>query len=75
MHSHSFFIIMGRIKSTFVKSSATKIYKKGQEEFTDSFEKNKEIVPKYATIPSKKMRNTIVGYITRLAKKEQGEEE
>ena len=60
---------MGRVKSTFVKASATKIYEKGSEEFTDNFEKNKGIVEKYAIIPSKKLRNTTVGYITRLVKK------
>lgn len=59
---------MGRIKSTFVKSSATKIYNKGSEEFTDNFDKNKELIQKYAIIPSKKLRNSVVGYITRLVK-------
>ncbi len=65
---------MGRIKSTFVKTSAAKIYKKGAEEFTDSFENNKKIVDKYAAIPSKKLRNTVVGYITRLSKKDKMEQ-
>lgn len=60
---------MGRIKSTFVKASAHKIYNKGGDEFSENFENNKEVVKKHADIPSKKMRNTIVGYITRLAKK------
>ncbi len=64
---------MGRIKSTFVKSSAVKIHSKGKEEFTTDFDKNKEIVSKYAMIPSKKLRNTIVGYITRIVKKAQVE--
>lgn len=59
---------MGRIKSTFVKSSANKIYTKGSDEFTENFDQNKELVQKYATIPSKKLRNSIVGYITRLVK-------
>lgn len=64
---------MGRIKSTFVKSSAKKIYAKGGEEFTSDFDKNKSIVDKYAKIPSKKLKNTVVGFITRL--KRQGAEE
>jgi len=59
---------MGRIKSTFVKSSAQKIYNKGAEEFTEDFEANKSIIEKYAVVPSKKLRNTISGYITRLKK-------
>lgn len=60
---------MGRIKTRFVKASGDKIFKKGAEEFTESFDENKEIVKKYAEIPSKRMRNTVVGHITRLAKK------
>ncbi len=60
---------MGRIKSTFVKRSANEIYSRGQEEFTLSFDENKKIVEKHAKVPSKKLRNTIVGQITRLVKK------
>ena len=62
---------MGRIKSTFVKSSGQKIYQKAGAEFTENFENNKEIIKKYADIPSKRLRNSIVGYITRLVKKEE----
>ena len=60
---------MGRIKTRYVKANGKKIYEKGKEEFTESFDKNKVIVEKFAKIPSKRMRNTIVGYITRLAKR------
>ena len=65
---------MGRIKSTFVKTSAKKIYAKGKEEFTADFNANKAIAEKHATVPSKKLRNTIVGYITRLSKRDALEE-
>ena len=64
---------MGRIKTRYVKANGEKIYEKGKEEFTESFDKNKEIVVKFAKIPSKRMRNTIVGYITRLAKRSEEE--
>lgn len=59
---------MGRIKTRFVKASGDKIFAKGAEEFTESFEGNKEIAKKYAEIPSKRMRNQVVGHIVRLAK-------
>ena len=62
---------MGRIKSTFVKSSGKKIYKMGNTEFTENFDKNKGIIDKYAKIPSKRLKNSIVGFITRLAKNEE----
>lgn len=65
---------MGRVKSTFVKTSAKKIYKKGESEFTTDFDKNKTIVDKYAVIPSKRLKNTILGYITRLKKTSEVEE-
>ncbi|MFW5704544.1 MAG: 30S ribosomal protein S17e [Nanoarchaeota archaeon] len=66
---------MGRVRSTYVKTSADKIYEVGKEDFTDNFDKNKDLVKKYATIPSKKMRNTIVGRVTTLKKRElRGEE-
>ena len=64
---------MGRVKSTFVKSSAEKIYIKGKSEFTTDFGKNKEIVKKYANIPSKRMKNSIVGFIVRLKSRESEE--
>ena len=64
---------MGRIKTKFVKSSGAKIFEKGSEEFTTNFDENKSIVEKYAKIPSKKLRNVIVGYVTRL-KKQGGDE-
>ncbi len=67
---------MGRIKSRFVKSSGDKIFEAGKDEFTGEFDKkNKEFVAKHAKVPSKKLRNTILGHIIRLAKKAKLEEE
>ncbi len=66
---------MGRIKSRFVKSSGDKIFEAGKDEFTGDFNKDKAFVPKHAQIPSKRLRNTILGHITRLAKKKAREEE
>jgi len=61
---------MGRIKTIMVKSIGEKLYREHKEEFTTDFEKNKEIVKKYVDIPSKKLRNIVAGYITRLKKSE-----
>jgi len=66
-----FIIRMGRIKSTFVKSSGKKIYEMGKAEFSENFDNNKGIVDKYAKIPSKRLKNSVVGFITRLVKKEE----
>ncbi|MFP4401988.1 MAG: 30S ribosomal protein S17e [Candidatus Nanoarchaeia archaeon] len=59
---------MGRIKTRYIKVVSQKIYEMGGDQFTESFEENKQKVAQFATIPSKKMRNSIVGYITRLVK-------
>ena len=59
---------MGRIKNNYVKNNGKKIFDQGQNEFTEKFEENKEIVQKFAQIPSKKLRNIITGYVTRLKK-------
>lgn len=66
---------MGRIKSRFVKSSGDKIFEAGKDEFTGDFNKDKAFVAKYAKVPSKKLRNTILGHITRLVKKAKLEED
>jgi small subunit ribosomal protein S17e len=60
---------MGRIKTMLVKRVTNDLMRAHQEKFTTDFEKNKSIVEKYADVPSKKIRNIIAGYATRLKKK------
>ena len=59
---------MGRIKTMLVKSIAKKLIKVHAQEFTSEFNKNKELVQKYTTVSSHKMRNIIAGYTARLMK-------
>ena len=40
-----------------------------RDKFTDSFEKNTEILDKLIIAESKKLKNIIAGYITRLKKR------
>jgi len=61
---------MGRIKSKLVKRTAKTLLKK-EEKFTDKFEENKKILK--TPMPSKKIRNQVVGYITRLKTRENSE--
>ncbi|MCC5994305.1 MAG: 30S ribosomal protein S17e [Candidatus Aenigmarchaeota archaeon] len=61
---------MGRVKTRMVKIIGEKLYREHKDEFTTDFEKNKEIVKKYVDIPSKKLRNVVAGYVTRLKKRE-----
>ena len=59
---------MGRIKTLLVKRIANKLIKEHPEEFTPEFDKNKELVERYTTVTSTKIRNTIAGYTARLIK-------
>ena len=59
---------MGRIKTTAIKSKGQKLFAKNKDQFTNDFQKNKELVKKLTHIPSKKIRNILAGYVTRLKK-------
>ncbi len=54
---------MGRIKSTLVKRTAHELVKR-MDNFDDKFDNNKKILG--STMPSKKVRNKIAGYIVRI---------
>ncbi len=60
---------MGRIKTMLIKRSANKILKEYRENFSQDFEYNKNQVVKFAEIRSKKIKNVLAGYITRLVKR------
>ncbi len=61
---------MGRIKSKLVKRTANALLKR-KNQFTGDFEENKKVLK--VKMPSKKIRNQIAGYITRLKTKENSE--
>jgi small subunit ribosomal protein S17e len=61
---------MGRIKTTFIKRKTKELLKLHGEHFTTDFDKNKEITNSSTKVNSKKLRNIISGYMTRLKKKE-----
>lgn len=60
---------MGRIKTTLLKRIGIKLYSENKDKFKENFKDNKKIVDDLMEIPSKKLRNIIAGYVTRLAKK------
>jgi small subunit ribosomal protein S17e len=61
---------MGRIKTLLVKRVAHDIMELHGSKFTEDFEKNKEILNTLISTPSRKLKNVMAGYITRLVKKE-----
>ena len=60
---------MGRIKTMQIKRKSKEILDKHSAEFKEDFVENKKQLDKVTEIPSKKLRNAIAGYITRLKKK------
>jgi len=60
---------MGRIKTTFVKRRTKELFAKHGDQFTTNFEENKKLTTRHAIIPSKKLRNILAGYMTRLKRK------
>ena len=59
---------MGRIKTQQIKRVTMQLIKEHGSEFKKDFNKNKELVEQFVDIKSKKLRNVIAGYVTRLTK-------
>lgn len=64
---------MGRIKTMLVKRTVKKLMDENRGMFKPDFEHNKQQVKTILDIPSKKLRNIVAGYVTKLAKKEGNE--
>ena len=62
---------MGRIKTMLVKRVTNELVETYPSRFTTDFTKNKAIVEELSNVPSKKIRNVIAGYVTRITKKRQ----
>lgn len=62
---------MSNIKTKFVKNVGRELYERHADKFTSDFSNNKEIVKGLIDIKSKKLRNTIAGYITNLKNQEE----
>ena len=61
---------MGKIRTELIKRSAAKIIETYPNSFSTDFEANKKRLLEVASIPSKKIRNQVAGYITRIKKRE-----
>lgn len=60
---------MGRIKTVLVKRATQKLVNTHETKLTKDFDENKKMVDTLVTGYSKKTRNVIAGYTTRLMKK------
>tara|TARA_Y100000310_G_scaffold344771_1_gene459373 strand:- start:1684 stop:1878 length:195 start_codon:yes stop_codon:yes gene_type:complete len=61
---------MGRIKTQLIKRTTLKLLGSHRNSFTSNFEDNKKAVQELIDCGSKKVRNIIAGYATRLVKNE-----
>tara|TARA_Y100000310_G_C20593874_1_gene769503 strand:- start:1138 stop:1326 length:189 start_codon:yes stop_codon:yes gene_type:complete len=59
---------MGRIKTTLTRRVGLKLVEDHADMFKKDFGENKKVVGELLKIPSKKHRNIIAGYVTRLMK-------
>ena len=59
---------MGRIKTQLIKRNTEELMERYGEHLKTDFEENKKVVSQYIDTSSKKMRNVIAGYATRLKK-------
>ncbi len=57
---------MGKVRTETVKRAARELIERFPEKFTNEFEANKASVNQVLKAPSKKLRNRIAGYVTRL---------
>ena len=65
---------MGRIKTTLTKRIGTKLCEQYDDQFTDKFDENKLKVSALTDVRSKKLRNIIAGYVTRLTRNKKSQE-
>ncbi|MDO8556264.1 MAG: 30S ribosomal protein S17e [Nanoarchaeota archaeon] len=59
---------MGRIRSTAVKRVGKKLFETNRDKLMKDFDQNKQSVAELVEYKSKKLRNVLAGYMTKLAK-------
>jgi small subunit ribosomal protein S17e len=59
---------MGRIKTRLVKSITHSLLEEHRDSFSTNYEDNKTKVAELVDVKSKKLRNIIAGYVTRILK-------
>ncbi|KAK8585580.1 hypothetical protein V6N13_050557 [Hibiscus sabdariffa] len=60
---------MGRVRTKTVKKSSRQVIERYYSHMTLDFHTNKKIIEEVAIIPSKRLRNKIVGFSTHLMKR------
>jgi len=61
-------VTLGKVRPILVKRLARELLSRYPDKFTLDFEENKRLVAELTDIKSKRLRNRVAGYITRLVK-------
>ena len=59
---------MGRIKTQLIKRTTEQLLAKYKGQFSEDFIANKELVNKFVSVHSSKLRNMVAGYLSRLSR-------
>ncbi|MBN1923529.1 MAG: 30S ribosomal protein S17e [Nanoarchaeota archaeon] len=59
---------MGRVRNTFIKRNVRQVMDQFSEKFSKDFESNKKKLDELVKTNSKKIRNRLAGYITKIKK-------
>ncbi|MBW3019061.1 30S ribosomal protein S17e [Candidatus Woesearchaeota archaeon] len=62
---------MGRVKTLLTKRLSFETYDRYKNRLSEDFEENKKLVDEVMPGGSKKVRNTVAGYVTRLMKRKE----
>ncbi len=62
---------MGRVKTQLAKRISRQLVKQHRSEFKDNFNDNKALISQFTNVKSKKIRNVIAGYVTRIVNSKQ----
>ena len=62
---------MGKVRTEIVKRTARDLFQRHPDKFTADFEANKKAVSEYFGLNSKRLRNRVAGYATRLKRVEE----
>lgn len=57
---------MSKVRQTYIKRLAKDLVESDNQEFTEDFDENKEILKETGEFSSKKLRNRVAGYIVRV---------
>lgn len=57
---------MGRVRTIMIKKTARELVQMSPERFSTDYEENKKVVDELLNSTTKRVRNRIAGYVTRL---------